>query len=578
MKNSKSLYIIFFIAGLLAFSCQQDDPELGAIVAPSNLTATAEIVGQDTDNPYGDGSGIVNFNVSADNAITYKIVVEGKDYVSTSEDISTRVTRTGVNIYTFVIVAYGTGGVSTSISMEIEVYSAFDDVQVKSFLTGAPIITDADGNETLAQDQAYSKTWYWAANLPLHVGLGPVEDDYGGGEFAYEAWWNAIQPFDAEKDCMYTSEFVFTSNTDGSITFEQTEGLAYVPGAYAGVIGVDGELCYDETTFPELIGEKEVSFLPSSSKAATEGTYNNEPYRGTSFQISDDGFMSWFVGSGLYDIITIDNDFMRVRVIQDGSIYADGGYAWYQLLSSTNPYDAATGFDSDYTDLIWQDEFDTNGAPDSSKWTAEIGTGVDGWGNFEEQYYTDDASNLIVEDGLLKITAEAESFMGSDYTSARITTQDKLEFTHGRVEIRAKLPQGGGTWPAFWMLGANFDTVGWPASGEIDIMEHVGNNQNEVLATVHWDNGGSPANFSQSTTVSTASDEFHIYTLEWRPDEILMLVDDMEYFTFSYDSSFPFDQDFFLIFNVAMGGTLGGTIDSGFSQSTMEIDYVRVYQ
>jgi beta-glucanase (GH16 family) len=269
---------------------------------------------------------------------------------------------------------------------------------------------------------------------------------------------------------------------------------------------------------------------------------------------------------------------MRVRVIQAGSIYSDGGYAWYQLLSSTDPYEADSGFVSDYNNLIWSDEFNNDGTPDSSNWTAEIGTGDNGWGNFEEQYYTDNSDNLIVEDGNLKITARAENFMGSDYTSARITTQDKFEFTNGRVEIRAKLPTGGGTWPALWMLGSNFPSVGWPTCGEIDIMEHVGNSQNEVLATVHWDNGGSAANFSQSTTVSGVSDDFHIYTLEWRPDEILILVDDIEYFTFSYDSTFPFSQDFFLIFNVAMGGTLGGNIDSGFSQSTMEIDYVRVYQ
>jgi len=580
MKNIFKSTLAFFSI-ILLFGCQDDDKDFGDVVAPSNLTLSYEIAGVDADNPNGDGSGLVNFYASADDAITFRYNFGDNTSVSVAPngDITHGFFNPGLNTYLVTVIASGTGGVTTSTTVEIDVFSAFNDAEAKSFLTGAPLSTDSEGNEILVLDQVYSKTWYWAANLPLHAGLGPVEDDYGSGEFAYEAWWNSIQPFDAEKECMYSSKFVFTIDTDGVMTFEQTEGLAYVPGAYADVVGLDPEACQDGTVIPGLTGQKNVSFLPSSSKAALEGTYNNEPYRGTSFQISDDGFMSWFVGSGLYDIITIDNDLMRVRVIQAGSIYDNGGFAWYQLLSSTDPYEAGSGFESEYNNLVWSDEFETDGAPNPSNWTYDIGTGTNGWGNNESQYYTDDPSNVVVENGNLIISAKAESFMGSDYTSARIKTQDLFEFTNGRVEIRAKMPEGGGTWPALWLLGANFPEVSWPASGEIDILEHVGNNQDMALATVHWDTGGGvPGSFSESTTVSGISSEFHTYTLEWREDTIMILVDDTEYFTFAFDDTFPFDKDFFLIFNVAMGGNLGGDIDPAFTESSMEIDYVRVYQ
>ena len=579
-KYSALICILSLATVLLFTACIDEDQEFGDIVVPTNLVVSYEIVGVDAENPNGDGSGLVNFTATADNAITFRYNFGDNTSVGVAPngEITHGFFEPGLNTYLVTVIASGTGGVTTSTTVEVEVFSAFNDVEAKSFLTGAPTTTDTDGNLVLVLDQTYSKTWYWAANLPLHAGLGPVEDDYGSGEFAWESWWNNIAPFDEAKECMYTNKFIFTIDTDGVMTFEQTDGLPFAPGAYADVVGIDGETCHDATTIPSMAGVKNVSFQPSTSKAATEGTYNNEPYRGTSFQISDDGFLGWFVGSGLYDIISIDDDLMRVRVIQAGSIYDNGGFAWYQLLSSTDPYTAGNGFESEFDTLVWADEFDTDGAPDPANWTYDIGTGTDGWGNFEEQYYTDEADNVIVEGGSLKITAKAESFMGSDYTSSRLKSENLFEFQNGRVEIRAKLPEGGGTWPALWMLGSNFDQVGWPASGEVDIMEHLGNNPGEILGTVHWDNAGSNASFNETTTIEDVFSEFHTYTLEWRDDEILILVDDDLYFTFAYDASFPFNQDFFFILNVAMGGTLGGTIDPGFTEATMEIDYIRVYQ
>jgi beta-glucanase (GH16 family) len=249
----------------------------------------------------------------------------------------------------------------------------------------------------------------------------------------------------------------------------------------------------------------------------------------------------------------------------------NGEFNWWFIITSEEP---ETGFESDYTDLVWEDNFDTNGAPNAANWTYDLGAG--GWGNNESQTYTNSSDNVIVEDGFLKITAISTG--GGNYTSSRIKSENLFEFTYGRVEVRAKLPEGGGTWPAIWMLGANYDTLEWPACGEIDIMEHVGNNQNQVHGTLHYPgNSGGNAN-GASTTVPTASTEFHNYTVDWSPTAIRILVDDTVYFTFPNTSTTPFNNDFFLILNVAMGGTFGGAIDPNFSQSTLEIDYVRVYQ
>ena len=222
------------------------------------------------------------------------------------------------------------------------------------------------------------------------------------------------------------------------------------------------------------------------------------------------------------------------------------------------------------------------GAPSEENWNYDIGRGSNGWGNNEAQYYTDRADNVIVEDGLLKITAKKESFEGADYTSARLLTQDKFEFTYGRVDVKAKLAGGGGTWPAIWMLGANFQTVGWPRCGEIDIMEYVGNNPGKVQSAIHTPSSSGATVNVKSTEIENETTDFHVYSTIWTEDEIKFLVDDELFYTYrpeeKNDQTWPFDLDQFLILNVAMGGTLGGTIDPDFTESTMEIDYVRVYQ
>lgn len=156
---------------------------------------------------------------------------------------------------------------------------------------------------------------------------------------------------------------------------------------------------------------------------------------------------------------------------------------------------------------------------------------------------------------------------------------DKFGFNYGRIEIRAKMPFGGGTWPALWMMGTNFPDIGWPFCGEIDIMEHSGNDQDVVHGTVHFPGNSGGNAIGQTTVQEGVSEEFNNYTVEWDEDEIQFAINDQVFFTFQNNSELPFNDDFFIIMNVAMGGVfVGNTIDPNFDESTMEVDYIRVYQ
>lgn len=226
--------------------------------------------------------------------------------------------------------------------------------------------------------------------------------------------------------------------------------------------------------------------------------------------------------------------------------------------------------------LVWSDEFDNTGAPNTAKWTYDLGAG--GWGNNEMQYYTNRLENAVVSNGTLKIFAIKENYSGSAYTSARLLTKTKFSFKYGKIEVSAKLPVGGGTWPAIWMLGNNISTVSWPACGEIDIMEHKGNTPNIIYGTLHFPGSSGGAGPSAHTNISNVSSTFHKYGLEWTAANIKISVDDVVFFTYANTNILPFNQDFFILLNVAMGGNFGGSVDPNFSTSAMEVDYVRVYQ
>ncbi len=226
--------------------------------------------------------------------------------------------------------------------------------------------------------------------------------------------------------------------------------------------------------------------------------------------------------------------------------------------------------------VVWSDEFNTDGTPDPAKWGYDLGAG--GWGNNELEYYTNRPENAVVAGGVLKINAIKESYSGSLYTSARMLTKDKFAFKYGKVEVRAKLPVGVGTWPAIWMLGSDIGTVGWPACGEIDIMEHLGRDLNKIYGTLHYP-GRSGGNADGATKMITnATTEFHIYTLEWSASLIKISVDGEQVHSVVNFNSIPFNHDFFIILNVAMGGGFPGPVDPSFTSAVMEVDYVRVYK
>jgi beta-glucanase (GH16 family) len=243
--------------------------------------------------------------------------------------------------------------------------------------------------------------------------------------------------------------------------------------------------------------------------------------------------------------------------------------------------------------LVWSDEFNgkDGSLPDPAKWTYDIGG--NGWGNHELEYYTNRSENARIEDGKLVITARQEAFTGPDgtkfnYTSARLKTQGLFSQAYGRFEARIKLPAGQGMWPAFWMLGENIGSVGWPKCGEIDVMENVGKEPGINHGSLHG------PSFTGSTSDLTAtialpagqklSDDFHVYAVEWEPAVVRFYLDSNLYATFPSaqwpaGGTWVFDHRFFLILNVAVGGDWPGSPDetTAFPQ-TMLVDYVRVYK
>lgn len=559
MKNIKNILYIGLLA-LIFFgvsSCQQDDQEFGEIVAPTNLAISFEVAGQDSLNPNGDGSGIVNFSATADNAISYRFNFGDNtgNIVAPAGQNTHRFNEAGTNSYVVTLIATGRGGVSSSTSVSLDVFSDFNPIEIKNLLTGGV---------------SSSKTWYWNASEPAHLGVGPIE--------TADPSFYAAGPFEKETvGCLYEDTLIFSQDDSENVSFE----LVNLGNTYFHKLEVEDALglpnppddtCYQYNTE----GVNTVNFAPAAS--GLDGTVSTQ----TSFSIQNGGFMSYFLGNNDYEILSVNDAEMHLRVIQtepNGNLLA-----WYVKFSTNLPIsggglcDGNTGDDGSGNNdvLVWSEEFDTDGAPCSDTWLYDIGAG--GWGNNEEQYYTDRPENVLVENGLLKIKTLAESFNGSNYTSARLISKTKFEFRYGKIVVRAKFPEGGGTWPAIWMLGSNFDVVGWPNCGEIDIAEHVGNDPNRIYGTLHYPgNSGGNAN-GNTTVISNATSDFHEYEVQWTASTIKFYVDGQEYHSFNNNSNVPFNQDFFLILNTAMGGNLGGAIDPNFNQSTFEVDYIRVYQ
>ena len=282
-------------------------------------------------------------------------------------------------------------------------------------------------------------------------------------------------------------------------------------------------------------------------------------------------------------------DFNRVVIQLNGENNEDGVLAYLDDVDYTTSDYVAPVFDK----LVWSDEFDTDGPINSDNWFHQTQLPQGGsWFNGEIQHYTDRSDNAFVENGILKIVAKKESFtdqgVTKQYTSARLNS--KYAFTYGRIEIRAKLPIGVGTWPAIWMLGQNinedggywdiqgFGNASWPACGEIDVMEHWGDNQNFVQSAMHTPSSFGNTENKGGQVVSTASTEFHIYAVEWTDEKMVFSVDDKVHYTYNpsekNNNTWPFDAPQYLLLNIA----IQPFIIPSFTESTMEVDYVRVYE
>lgn len=321
---------------------------------------------------------------------------------------------------------------------------------------------------------------------------------------------------------------------------------------------------------------------PNIELAVTASSFNR--WTALTFDFSTIG------GSGKYD---------RLVFRFDDGISVSGGFLIDDIHDGSTPTDP-NALDVVYTDLVWSDEFDstTPAAIDGSKWYHQtIGPNGGQWFNNELQHYTDRLDNSFVENGFLNIVAKRENYTHGgktlQFTSARLNS--KFAFTYGRVDVRAKLPSGNGTWPAIWTLGKNvsevgaywqtqgFGNTGWPWCGEIDIMEHGLGAVNHTSSALHTGCDGCSGDTKNkaSQLISDVSANFHVYSVNWSPNQITFLVDDVAYYTYNPAirdiGTWPFDLEQFLLLNVAMGG-FSGTPDSGFTSSSMVIDYVRVYQ
>ena len=276
----------------------------------------------------------------------------------------------------------------------------------------------------------------------------------------------------------------------------------------------------------------------------------------------------------------MQNSYLKITFILSLNLI---GFIGCAQPASTPQVSAKHGFG---TTPVWQDEFDYSGKPDPKKWSYDIGD--NGWGNNELENYTDNQKNARVENGNLIIEAIKEQSGKLNYSSARLVSKGKGDFLYGRFEIKAKLPVGRGTWPAIWMLASEntYGNKGWPDNGEIDIMEHVGFDQNNVHGNIHTKafNHSIGTNKGNNVLINTASSEFHLYECAWTPNYIALSVDGKEYFRFVKEKDYqwqqwPFDKSFHFLLNIAVGGNWGGQkgVDDSIFPQKMEVDYIRVY-
>lgn len=548
MRKQHTIKFLLISLLVVSFGCkEEDDLEFGPLSAPTNLQVQVDVA--------SDRSGNVTLTPTAENALNIHVFFLADSepvVVSSGETAAFRYTQSGQYSQVVSVIAYGTGGASSSTTVSIDL-----DVDL---IISQEILDKIAGSG--------SKNWIWDSSNAGHFGVGDPVEDFPN---FFSAAPNQLDP------CMYDDVLTFSYDVDNNYEFQvQTFDATFINWA-------EVKRFFPDSTPQEFVDE--CRNINDQIDTNTNFVIIEDATTGEIRLTVNNSTMSYWSGSMEYVITELTNDKLVVRGLQEPFDPPGGQLAWYHTFvpedgggPTCSPGNTGNTGSGNNDVLVWADEFDTDGAPCTSNWSYDLGTGNNGWGNGELQYYTNDASNVLVENGVLKITAIAESFEGSDYTSSRIKSQDLYEFTYGRVEVRAKMPTGGGTWPAIWMLGSNFQDVGWPDCGEIDIVEHRGNNQDTAYATLHYPGMSGGNGNGDTINISDMSTEFHIYEVEWNENEITFSADGTPFHTVVNSSGIPFNHDFFLILNVAMGGTFGGNVDPGFTQSSLEIDYVRVYQ
>lgn len=526
---------------LLLLSCQDDNQQFGPVVAPSNLQVQVE---QTVD---GEGGVTVTATPTADDVLNFQISFGADDVVRTispGNSVSRTFRQPGEFDIPISVVAFGTGGAASSTLVNAQ-------FQVE-FMINPETLALIAGDGT--------KRWIWDQNEPEHFGVGDPTLRFPN---FFAASPNSLNP------CLYDDVLTFSFDENNTTTYSIDTGVdnsLFINWAEINRFFPDAS--------PQEFGDECRDILNQIQSETGFVVVPND--NGTGLILDVPGsFLSYVNGATSYEILELSENRLVVRSIQSPFL-GGGDLAWYFTFIPEDfvPADSDPGFDT----LIWADEFDVNGPPNPDNWSFDIGTGTNGWGNFELQFYTDRQENIEVRDGMLEITARRENFGGTDFTSSRIQTMDKFEFQFGRLEARIQLPTGVGTWPAFWTLGADILENPWPAAGEIDVMEHVGRLQDLIHGTTHDPTAFAGNGRTNSVVVPNVSNEFHVYAIEWTATEITWFVDGVQFHSVANNASLPFDKDFFVLLNFAMGGTFGGDVDPAFSQSTMLVDYVRVYQ
>jgi len=499
-------------------------------IIPKDLSINITIEGSDTNNPNGDGSGLVKFSASATNAVSYSYRFGTGDSKTSTGSVEYTYSDVGTKSYNIKVLAYSSTNNYITIEKSITVY-------VKP--VSDPILLDLLAGST-------SKTWRINAAQDAHFSNGSEDKNYPN-------YWEAFS-FSKSDSGFYDDEFTF--NVNGT----------YIHKTNNTVFGKGVNLNSDfGTTSQTTNNDGDIENYPLDNYETTFSAKSEDGI--DKIEFNDSGFIGFYVGSHNYTIECYDDNNILIRTLDNNDI------AWYLWLSSQTI--SETPSKDQFTNLIWEDTFDYNGEIDSEKWTHEV---REQWYNNEVQSTTNLLENSKVENGILKLTAIKKS--NGDYTSARIMTHDKLDYKYGRIDVRAKMPaKTNGVWPAIWLLGSNYNTVDWPACGEMDIQEYAQTNQFNVQSTVHKPDGYAGQGDSNVTDAYTDIDsEFHIYSLVWTKEALTFYVNNEPHHIVGNSCSLPFNHKFYLILNFAMGGDMGGEIDSSFTRDSMEIDYVKVYQ